>query len=225
MNFAFVKWYPGSFLEGTAYMSNEEVGAYMRLLCWQAQSGGLPNEFERLKRLADGMSHDTWVAIRDKFEVDEDTGKLVNSRMATEMKAASDRVASGKKAASARWKRGTDATALRADMPPDEHPHMPKKERKKEQAAPAKKEIQKEPEIDQEMPSAGNHDQNVVFAAEAASRLGLDRVSCMRFASTLFRDRPGREGQEWLKDLLTRSKAARSPSAYFKSAVKKEFGL
>ena len=221
MNFAFVKWYPGSFLEGTAYMSNEEVGAYMRLLCWQAQSGGLPNEFERLKRLADGMSHDTWVAIRDKFEVDEDTGKLVNSRMATEMKAASDRVASGKKAASARWKRGTDATALRADMPPEEHPHMPKKERKKEQAAPAKKEIQKEPE----MPSADNHDQNVVFAAEAASRLGLDRVSCMRFASTLFRDRPGREGQEWLKDLLTRSKAARSPSAYFKSAVKKEFGL
>ena len=225
MNFAFVKWYPGSFLEGTAYMSNEEVGAYIRLLCWQAQSGGLPNEFERLKRLADGMSHDTWLAIRDKFEVDEDTGKLVNSRMATEMKSASDRVASGKKAASARWKSGSDAAALRPDMRPHEHPHMPKKERKKEQAAPAKKEIQKEPEIDQEMPSADNHDQNVVFAAEAASRLGLDRVACMRFASTLFRDRPGREGQEWLKDLLIRSKAARSPSAYFKSAVQKEFGL
>jgi len=75
------------------------------------------------------------------------------------------------------------------------------------------------------MPSADTHDQNVVFAAEAASRLGLDRVACMRFASTLFRDRPGREGQEWLKDLLIRSKAARSPAAYFKSAVQKEFGL
>ena len=78
MNFAFVKWYPGAFMAGTAHLSNEEVGAYIRLLCWQAQSGELPNDFDRLSRLADGMSVDTWKAIRDKFQVDEATDGLFN---------------------------------------------------------------------------------------------------------------------------------------------------
>jgi uncharacterized protein YdaU (DUF1376 family) len=130
MNFAFVKWYPGNFLSGTAHLSNEEVGAYIRLLCWQASSGSLPNDYERLRRLADGMSHDTWQAIRDKFQIDEESGELRNPRMHEEMETAKARVDSAKKAAGKRWSK--NATVEESDMPPDIREQMPKKEGRKE---------------------------------------------------------------------------------------------
>ena len=98
------------------------------LLCWQAQSGELPNDFDRLSRLADGMSVDTWKAIRDKFQVDEATDGLFNERMRAEMDAAADRVAKGRKAAQTRWGKGDNASAYADALPT----HMPKKERERE---------------------------------------------------------------------------------------------
>ena len=40
------------FLSGTAYMSPEEVGIYVRLLCYQWQKGGVPSDEEMLFRIA-----------------------------------------------------------------------------------------------------------------------------------------------------------------------------
>ena len=94
----------------------------------RAQSGELPNDFDRLSRLADGMSVDTWKAIRDKFQVDEATDGLYNERMRAEMDAAADRVAKGRKAAQTRWGKGDNASAYADALPT----HMPKKERERE---------------------------------------------------------------------------------------------
>lgn len=44
--------YADDFLSGTADMSAEEVGAYIRLLCHQWAKGGLPNDEPRLARMA-----------------------------------------------------------------------------------------------------------------------------------------------------------------------------
>ena len=44
--------YADDFLSGTAEMSAEEVGAYIRLLCHQWAKGGLPNDEPRLARMA-----------------------------------------------------------------------------------------------------------------------------------------------------------------------------
>ena len=44
--------YADDFLAGTADMSAEEVGGYIRLLCHQWTKGGLPNDPDRLARMA-----------------------------------------------------------------------------------------------------------------------------------------------------------------------------
>jgi len=44
--------YADDFLAGTSEMSAEEVGAYIRLLCQQWTKGGLPNDPDRLARMA-----------------------------------------------------------------------------------------------------------------------------------------------------------------------------
>jgi uncharacterized protein YdaU (DUF1376 family) len=44
--------YADDFLSGTSEMTAEEVGAYIRLLCHQWTKGGLPNDPERLVRMA-----------------------------------------------------------------------------------------------------------------------------------------------------------------------------
>jgi uncharacterized protein YdaU (DUF1376 family) len=216
MNFAFVKWYPGNFLSGTAHLSNEEVGAYIRLLCWQASSGSLPNDYERLRRLADGMSHDTWQAIRDKFQIDEVTGELRNPRMHEEMETAKARVEGAKKAAEKRWS-SKDAPAKPTHMPTDNRTDMPKKEGRKEGTAKNESIIDFTP--------GESKDENVIRVAEASCSLGLDRIMAFKFATKLFQLMPDRKGTEFFKDLIRRSKTAKVPSAYFRSAVKKEFGL
>jgi uncharacterized protein YdaU (DUF1376 family) len=215
MNFAFVKWYPGNFLSGTAHLSNEEVGAYIRLLCWQASSGSLPNDYERLRRLADGMSHDTWQAIRDKFQIDEESGELRNPRMHEEMETAKARVDSAKKAAGKRWSK--NATVEESDMPPDIREQMPKKEGRKEGTAKNDENISFVP--------GETKDENVILVAEASCKLGLDRIMAFKFATKLFQAMPDRKGTDFFKDLVARSNAAKIPTAYFRTAVKKEFGL
>lgn len=73
------QFYPHDFLIGTADMSPEEVGAYIRLLCYQWSKGCLPNDDKKLASMA-GCDGIIVASIRHKFRVCED-GYLRNERM------------------------------------------------------------------------------------------------------------------------------------------------
>jgi hypothetical protein len=70
----------------------EARGAYITLLCYQANGGQIPDNFELLGVCCPGMSPTTWQLIRPFFEVeaDPDTGAtyLVNRKMEREVQRA-----------------------------------------------------------------------------------------------------------------------------------------
>lgn len=75
---AFLFYYQ-DFLVGVSFMTLEEIGAYIKLLCFQADRGPL-SEQEILKKIPDNI----WHAICDKFEKGPD-GRFYNKRMAVEI--------------------------------------------------------------------------------------------------------------------------------------------
>lgn len=44
-------FYPSDFILGTMLMSAEEVGAYIRLLCWQWEQGAVPNDEAKIVKI------------------------------------------------------------------------------------------------------------------------------------------------------------------------------
>lgn len=78
----YVAFYPSDFLVGTMCMSAEEVGAYMRLLCFQWQQGGIPKEEDKLARIS-GLPARKLTLVLTKFDLHED-GLLKNQRMERE---------------------------------------------------------------------------------------------------------------------------------------------
>jgi len=70
-------FYVDDFISGTAIMSAEEVGMYVRLLCYQWNRGSIPVDPRLQQRLAGGSVPD---AVLEKFSVGED-GLLRNSRL------------------------------------------------------------------------------------------------------------------------------------------------
>lgn len=78
----YVAFYPSDFLVGTMCMSAEEVGAYMRLLCFQWQQGGIPQQGDKLARIT-GLPARKLDLVLTKFTLHED-GLLKNSRMEIE---------------------------------------------------------------------------------------------------------------------------------------------
>lgn len=75
------QFYAADFLTGTALMTDQEVGQYIRLLCHQWNLGPLPPDNPSLSRLLSGGSLIT--AVRDKFETNE-AGELFNARLESE---------------------------------------------------------------------------------------------------------------------------------------------
>jgi len=71
------KFYPDDFISGTYHMTNEEVGAYVRLLCAQWNRGSIPGSTAVQQRLAGGEISET---VLEKFEADE-KGNLRNARL------------------------------------------------------------------------------------------------------------------------------------------------
>lgn len=98
--------YADDFLSGTADMTPDEVGAYIRLLCHQWAKGGLPNDMQRLCRMS-GMAEPSLSYVLSKFVVCAD-GQLRNERLERTREAAeqfrAERKASGKSGAEKRWK-------------------------------------------------------------------------------------------------------------------------
>lgn len=75
-------FYPGDFNEGTQDFTNEEVGAYLRLLLFQFSQGHLP--IERIKRKLGQDFESLWPIISEKFMVDEN-GFYFNQRLENEV--------------------------------------------------------------------------------------------------------------------------------------------
>jgi uncharacterized protein YdaU (DUF1376 family) len=74
------QFYADDFLAGTADMSAEEVGGYIRLLCHQWSKGGVPSDEERSARIAGLMGSPSIRYVLAKFTLcDGDT--LKNARL------------------------------------------------------------------------------------------------------------------------------------------------
>lgn len=83
----YFKFYPADFLIGSAYLTNEEVGIYIKMLCYQWDKGILPTDRNLLNRMFKGVVTD---AILDKFSK-IDRG-LLNERLNEERCKAIDKV-------------------------------------------------------------------------------------------------------------------------------------
>jgi uncharacterized protein YdaU (DUF1376 family) len=67
---AFLFYYK-DFLASTAAMSPAEVGAYMRLLCYQWEHGTIPNDERKVARIISGgtKAATLWRGIKDRFSI------------------------------------------------------------------------------------------------------------------------------------------------------------
>lgn len=96
-------FYSSDFLTGTAFMSDEEVGQYIRLLCYQHQHGHLlPGQYRGICR------GNPTALIEAKFKIDSD-GNYYNQRLDVEILKRTSFSASQKAKADKRWK---DAGAM-----------------------------------------------------------------------------------------------------------------
>ena len=118
-------FYVDDFLAGTLDMSQEDVGAYIRLLCYQWNRGSIPVEPEKQQRLAGGSVS---VDVLAKFRLQPD-GRLVNERLERERQR-NDRfrefqAEKGRKSAEARKnqpKPNHGSTAVQPDTQPNGQP-------------------------------------------------------------------------------------------------------
>lgn len=109
------QFYPADFIVGTAEMSPEEVGAYIRLLCYQWSKGGLPDDQAKCASMA-GCSGNAIASIWHKFGRCED-GRMRNTRMEA-VRAEQDKYrAKQADNAKKRWKK--DGLAMPPHIPPD----------------------------------------------------------------------------------------------------------
>jgi uncharacterized protein YdaU (DUF1376 family) len=79
------QFYPKDFMAGTATMSNQEVGAYMRLLCYAWDAGSVPNDSrERSRIVCCSLKQERilWHRLERKFALVD--GVYVNERMEEE---------------------------------------------------------------------------------------------------------------------------------------------
>jgi uncharacterized protein YdaU (DUF1376 family) len=100
--------YAGDFLVGTAMMTSEEVGGYIRLLCYEWTNGPLANDPAVLSRLS-GCTSNALASVMHKFSID-DAGKVYNERLEQVRKEREDFAASRAENAKKGWeKRKGDA--------------------------------------------------------------------------------------------------------------------
>jgi uncharacterized protein YdaU (DUF1376 family) len=109
------QFYFADFLVGTMMMTAEEVGGYIRLLCHQWDAGSIPDDDEKLARMA-GCCPAALVAIRRKFPA-VSNGCLRNERLEFERAKQAEyrekQAANGRMGASLRWHGDAIATPKR----------------------------------------------------------------------------------------------------------------
>jgi uncharacterized protein YdaU (DUF1376 family) len=118
------QFYPQDFLVGSAMLSAEETGAYIRLLCYSWTHDGLPDDDAQLQRLA-GCHGNAIASIRHKFGICQD-GKLRNARL-EDVRIKQIEYKNAQKAnAEKRWqKQQKTNTSMPSHMPRDIPSHMP----------------------------------------------------------------------------------------------------
>jgi uncharacterized protein YdaU (DUF1376 family) len=115
------QFYADDFIGGTCDLSASDVGAYIRLLCYQWSRGAIPSDAEKLERVAGvKVSADVLAKFPD--------GK--NARMESEREKQSafreEQSRKGRAGADARWKNGTgNAPAMAQAMPRPSPGHWP----------------------------------------------------------------------------------------------------
>ena len=122
-------FFPAIFKEGTDDFTNEEVGAYVRLLCFQWANNGVPDEpRERalIMRCTLRSSQRLWSKIRGKFFYSSVENRWRNPRMeeerAKQFRRATLAEQKGRAGAAARWRAHdapANAHALREQCPDD----------------------------------------------------------------------------------------------------------
>jgi uncharacterized protein YdaU (DUF1376 family) len=69
------QFYPKDFIAGTATMSLQEVGAYMRLLCYAWDTGSVPNDGDERARIcvcSKAQERELWKKVGKKFNLEND---------------------------------------------------------------------------------------------------------------------------------------------------------
>ena len=80
------QFYADDFLAGTIDMSPAEVGAYIRLLCYQWSNGSIPADLKKLRRIAGGPVSPE---VLEKF-ISAGDGRLLNQRLELERQKQAD---------------------------------------------------------------------------------------------------------------------------------------
>jgi uncharacterized protein YdaU (DUF1376 family) len=118
------QFYPQDFLVGTAMLSAEETGAYIRLLCYSWTHDGLPDNDDQLCRLA-GCGGNAIASIRHKFGICED-GKLRNARQEEVRNKQIEYKNAQKANAEKRWqKQQKTGSSIPSHVPPHIPSHIP----------------------------------------------------------------------------------------------------
>jgi len=107
------QFYPADFLadENVVMMSNQEIGCYIKLMCYCWREGSIPSDLTRIARLCgeDSLAMaDLWIAIGSCFETaTDDPNRLVHPRLVKErskqIEHKKERANSGRKGAESRW--------------------------------------------------------------------------------------------------------------------------
>jgi uncharacterized protein YdaU (DUF1376 family) len=85
------QFYPKDFLSGTATMSLQEVGAYMRLLCYAWDTGSIPNDSRERARImvcSKKQEVEIWKKVGKKFFLQDDA--FLNERLEEERRKQSE---------------------------------------------------------------------------------------------------------------------------------------
>lgn len=107
----YFKFFPADFLGGVTWLTNEQVGVYIQLLCVEWEGGPLPRDLAAIERRVPGVTL-AWPALQPKFI--ETPDGWINERLEAERDAAKGRSAHGKKGSDGRW---GDAQAMPEHMP------------------------------------------------------------------------------------------------------------
>lgn len=99
-------FYSSDFYTGTAFMSDEQVGKYIRLLCMQHQHGHL--DLSAMQRLCGGNAD---ACILEKFSLDSN-GKYFNQRLDIEVDKRKTHSEKQKQNAYMRWHKSGNAVAM-----------------------------------------------------------------------------------------------------------------
>jgi uncharacterized protein YdaU (DUF1376 family) len=112
--------YPKEFLADTAFLSNEQVGIYIKMMCFQHHKGHLSEK--EIARISEGEPDDEVMAM---FQMDDD-GLWYSAKLEDEIQRRKSYAESQRERANKRWSKDdatahatADATADANDIPRD----------------------------------------------------------------------------------------------------------